>query len=203
MITLTDSEKEFVREKLKPYLQKNDWQKVRELAPENVLAFLSENDFPIFAGLTKITKGILDGSDVMKVTVPNEIEVIGDGAFKYCDKLSTVIIGDNVEKIGEGAFLGTGISKIVIPESVTTLGKDAFKACANLKLVYLPDSITTLPEGLFTNCPDDIEIRAHSRKDMPKSKHLKCPKNELEWYTQHLKALTPDMEGLAEVDWEK
>ncbi len=203
MITLTDSEKEFIRTKLKPYLQKNDWQKVRELASENILAFLSDNDFPIFTGLTKIPQGIIDHSGVMKITIPNEIEAIGDRAFLRCENLSAVIFGDNVERIGAAAFANTGISKIVLPNSVTALGTGAFKHCSNLKAVYLPDSVTTLPENLFKGCPDDIEIRAHSRKDMPKSKMLKCPKNEVDWYIQHLKVLTPDMEGLAEVDWEK
>lgn len=62
--------------------------------------------------------------------------------FRYCKKLSNVVIGNSVKSIGEYAFANTGLSKIDIPNSVTIICDYAFNECLSLAEVNMGDSMT-------------------------------------------------------------
>ena len=70
------------------------------------------------------------------VTIPNNVDSIGEYAFAYCDSLTSVIIGNSVKKIGDNAFNGcSSLASITIPETVMSIGDDAFYDCFALKSV--------------------------------------------------------------------
>ncbi|MBQ4586901.1 MAG: leucine-rich repeat protein [Clostridia bacterium] len=78
---------------------------------------------------------------------------IGNSAFKNCDSLTSVIIGDSVTSIGESAFEGcTSLTSITIPDSVTSIGYSAFYDCDLLTSVIIPNSVTTISSYAFYNC---------------------------------------------------
>ncbi len=74
---------------------------------------------------------------VTSVIAPKGVAHIGEWAFAWCDNLTNVIIGDGTTYIEEFAFYGCkNMYNIVIPDSVTSVGYEAFGACKNLTNVY-------------------------------------------------------------------
>lgn len=79
------------------------------------------------------------GSNLVSVVTGSGVEHIGDQAFLYCDKLSTVVLGSfdyvsgnmeesNLKTIGTYAFMScTLLERIEIPESVNDIGAYAFR----------------------------------------------------------------------------
>lgn len=61
------------------------------------------------------------------------VTVIGEGAFKDCENITTIVIPATVTTISSEAFSGcTSLESITIPASVTSIADDAFDGCTNL-----------------------------------------------------------------------
>lgn len=75
-------------------------------------------------------------------TVPDDIEVIEDGAFDGCDKLKTVVIPASVETIGDGIFRNCPNLT-----TVTVSGGTYFKADGNCLYSYDMTLLYFVPQG--------------------------------------------------------
>ena len=121
--------------------------------------------------------GVYDGffnEVVTKVSIPNTITAINQGAFSHT-KLTEVHIPGSVKKLGNGCFYSSNIRRVVIeegvefidarafanckyleevvlPNSITEIKNEAFSGCTALKSVVLPDGLTKIYDGLFENC---------------------------------------------------
>lgn len=63
----------------------------------------------------------------IKIYIPGNVKIIGDGAFHNCTKLESVILEEGIEEIGSYSFAGnTKLKSITIPDSVTKIGENAF-----------------------------------------------------------------------------
>ncbi len=95
---------------------------------------------------------------VTVANIPSAIEgvpvtTIGDRAFLWCDRLTSVTIPDSVTTIGESAFsYCSGLTSLTIPDSVTTIGESAFSYCSGLTSLTIPDSVTTIGGRAFSFC---------------------------------------------------
>lgn len=67
-----------------------------------------------------------DHTEIEKVSLPDSLLVVGEGAFEGCGSLSQIVFGENVEEIKDRAFLGNVMSEISIPASVKKAGLQAF-----------------------------------------------------------------------------
>ena len=122
-----------------------------------------------------------DGS--AHLTVPGAVRVIGPGAFKNCEKLERLDIGESVEAmmteacrgckrlgsltlpknvrlVGESAFRDcTSLTSLSVENDEIELGERAFENCANLSDVTLADGISEIYGGVFNSCKALSAIR--------------------------------------------
>ena len=85
--------------------------------------------------------------------VPNNVSIIGEGAFAGCTGLSQVTIPNSITIIGIGAFGGcTGLNQVTIPNSVYSIGIYAFNNCTNLESVIIGSGVTNIGGLAFSHC---------------------------------------------------
>ena len=96
-------------------------------------------------------------SNLISVTIPNNITSINPRVFYYCSSLENITIPDSVTSIGNSAFEGcSSLTSVTIPNSVTTIGWGTFYGCSSLTSITIPDSVTTIENKAFEGC-DNIE----------------------------------------------
>lgn len=87
------------------------------------------------------------------ITIPGSVTGIGEYAFESCDGLTSVTIPGNVTSIGFKAFyFCSGLKSVIISNGVTSIEDDAFSGCFSLTSVTIPSSLTSLGAGAFHNC---------------------------------------------------
>ena len=98
----------------------------------------------------------------ISITIPSSVEMegvvcnvtkIGNEAFRYCSKLTSIEIPNSVTSIGNKAFYScSGLTSIEIPNSVTSIGNDAFYDCDGLTSIEIPNSVTSIGISAFLLC---------------------------------------------------
>lgn len=74
-------------------------------------------------------------------TIPNTVICIGDGAFNFCQGLTSIIIPNTVTSIENGAFWGCKeLTSIYIPNSVSFIGHGAFGCCPKIISIIVDDN---------------------------------------------------------------
>ena len=110
------------------------------------------------------------------VTIPENVTSIGESAFTNCGNLTTinfnaincdliveqylvfpstittVNIGENVQKIPDYFIQNTSVTSIEIPNSVTTIGGYAFSNCSSLTSLTIGNSVTSIGNYVFYGC---------------------------------------------------
>lgn len=80
--------------------------------------------------------------NIISVTVPGQIEVIGKNAFKACKNLKTVVMEPGIKIISDEAFLYCdALTEVTIPDTIYKIGSYAFqlscKGCRRINgLIY-------------------------------------------------------------------
>ena len=124
----------------------------------------------------------INGEELTKLTIPNDITIVNNGAFHACKSITEVEIHDNVKSIGTSAFyscpklekltLGRGVesinnlafaycralTNIVIPNNVKTLGNDAFKECSGCQSIKVGSGVEFFGTSVFYNCTGELVI---------------------------------------------
>jgi hypothetical protein len=159
---------------------------VCEAIPENALGgkeVLQSIVLP--AGATAIGKcAFADCLTLESVSLPGDgnLQIIGENAFKGCNALKTVELGDKLTEIGDYAFcnnyslsqfsmpnstakIGDGafenamvLSTIKLGESIGNIGASTFSGCASLSEIVIPGSVTAIGESAFASCRSLSEI---------------------------------------------
>ena len=89
-----------------------------------------------------------DGNDYV-------VTSIDDNAFRGCDNLLSVNLGNSVRIIGTYAFVGCySLNSVTIPNSVTSIGSYAFSGCYTLTTIIIPNSVTFIGERTFAYCQE-------------------------------------------------
>lgn len=100
-------------------------------------------------GLASLGDGMFEGC-----TSLNEgVEVIGDHAFQYCSKITSIDFPSTLKLIERYAFNGcSGIDNITIPDGVEEIGEGAFWDCYKMKTLTLGSGIKTIGTSAFQGC---------------------------------------------------
>ncbi len=117
-----------------------------------------------------IGKEAFRGTGLVSAALPDSVESIADGAFKYDYSLASLTFGSGLKSVGEYAFSNTAITSVTLPDSLETVGKAAFFQCYSLASVDLakvkaissdafeytaltavvfPETLETVAEGAF------------------------------------------------------
>lgn len=64
--------------------------------------------------------------EIEKVSLPDSLLVVGEGAFEGCTRLGEIAFGKRIEEIKDRAFLGNVMAEVPLPDSVKTVGLQAF-----------------------------------------------------------------------------
>lgn len=126
-----------------------------------VLLSTSENSnvVKIPSGVTKIGNNAFLNAKITSVTIPSEVSVIGDYAFKGCSKLKSLTLKEGLKVIGDEAFRGClRLTSITIPESLTKIGRGTFSGCTSLSKINLPDKIGEIGDSAFDSCKSITQI---------------------------------------------
>lgn len=104
-------------------------------------------------GITTISKGAFNNTDIEEVILPESLISIEDETFAYCTKLRKVTIKSNkLVKIGNYAFHDTAnLENIILPDSVSNIGQSAFSGCG-LVSMNMPDNMRTIQQRTFFEC---------------------------------------------------
>lgn len=117
-------------------------------------AFDESNKSKLFVDDLLIIGNVLLWSRADKeiITIPDNVEVIREGAFQYKKELKKVILPKKVYYICESAFLNCeNLEDINISNTVKYIGKSCFKNCKKLKKFELAND-TVVDYMAFFNC---------------------------------------------------
>ena len=101
--------------------------------------------------LTLVETGAFEDSQIQRIDLEN-VEHVGDDAFKNCKNLEEVKFSTSGLQIGDNAFYGCYRLKSVYCPKNTTLGAGAFCECRNLETVVLDEGINTVSRSSFSYC---------------------------------------------------
>ena len=111
-------------------------------------------DFVIIDGVLKEYKG-----HDPEVMVPENVRIIGDGAFDRNYQLTQITLPDGVTSIGSYAFRNCGkLKDITLPGSVTSIGTGAFAYCSNLTGLTMQCGLQSIGDFAFACCKSMTEI---------------------------------------------
>lgn len=88
-----------------------------------------------------------------KISLPSTVTTIGNSAFSYCTKITSVTFPKKLTKIEAAAFWGcSGIKSFSFPSKLKTIGSGAFNACYKLEKVTFPTTLVDLGSMAFVSC---------------------------------------------------
>ena len=136
--------------------------KVAEVVNSGYIGYYSGNvvipNYVVYGGVTYSVISIGDdafsyNSRLTSVTIPNSVTSIGNNAFQSCWGLTSLNIPQKCKSIGKKAFIEcTSLTSLVIPNMVTSIEDQTFYGCNKLISVTIPNSVTSIRQSAFYGC---------------------------------------------------
>lgn len=98
-------------------------------------------------------------SNLMKLTIPETVEVIEDNAFLRCRNLKYVIFEGADTRLGTSVFCGCMcLVDVRLPQNLEKLPFGTFAGCKMLESIILPNTLHEIGYLAFRNCMSLTEI---------------------------------------------
>jgi hypothetical protein len=102
----------------------------------------------VVSGTKEICTSAFSGqTEIIGITLPNTLEIIGNSAFKNSG-LTSITIPSSVTTIGSSAFYNTKLTTVTIPSSITRIEDSTFQNSL-IGTVTLPSTITYIGANAF------------------------------------------------------
>ncbi len=91
--------------------------------------------------------------DKTSYIIPEEVKVIGEGAFKGNNNLEVITLTYGITEIKASAFEGCeAMTDAVFISTLEMIGESAFKDCSKLTNIRIPEEVTKIEENTFKGC---------------------------------------------------
>jgi hypothetical protein len=106
-------------------------------------------DLPVYV----VEASAFESADISSVKMTDNIIIIGNGAFKYCEGLQELQLSKNLIEIPDTMCMGcTSLSDLEIPYGVKSIGSSAFKDCEGLNEIVIPATVSYIGSAGFQRC---------------------------------------------------
>lgn len=114
--------------------------------------------------------------NITKLSFPRGIRSIGEGVYKDCHLLDSIVLSDDTQRIGKSAFENSKWLKTVQnAKSLCFIGARAFSGCQSLESIDLSDELTQMGERCFEHCASLKEIHISARLEkIPQRAFFRC-----------------------------
>ena len=115
-----------------------------------------------------------DCVNIDAIKIPESVKMIGEHAFAGCKNLKSANLPSSLRNLGSGAFEGCGLSNVKIPITLSSIKDETFKGC-NLTSLFIPNNIKVIGKSSFSYCQQlkDIII-SNSVKTIEMSAFCDC-----------------------------
>lgn len=116
--------------------------------------------------ITVIGEGAFFSCPIESISLPNGLKTIESHAFQETHQLSSIVIPNTVTTIGTRAFSYSGIKSANIPEGIVSIPTECFSGCENLTDIKIPESVTVLERSAFFRCYslESLQLPSHLEK---------------------------------------
>ena len=113
----------------------------------------SETEIVFPDSLLRIGDWNFSGYSAKQLTLPPNLEYIGEYAFYGMQNVTELVIPESVREIGADAFSNAWVlQKAALPDTDIIIREGVFSICGQLKTVQLPSGMTEIPNALFSGC---------------------------------------------------
>lgn len=113
---------------------------------------ISDNDFILSEDGQTLVKWLnkkVVNLDMNRNARLKKVKTMGKEAFKKCDKLTAMVLSDEVQTLDRECFEGPDNLERIHLANVRTIGEEAFKGQKKIKELHLPKTIEKLHEEFF------------------------------------------------------
>lgn len=139
-----------------------------EIVDGVIVKYNGDDEFIVIPSeAVKIGENVFEGNSIIKkVTLHDNVTVIGASAFRNCKSLVSINLPKGLAAIGGWCFRGCEMLKeIEVPDTVLVIDECTFAECFNLQKAIIPYKITEIRAFAFSGCKnlEEIEIPATVR----------------------------------------
>ena len=115
-------------------------------------------------------KAFINRIDLVSVSIPKSVKLIGKQAFYGCWKLGEIIIPASVEEIRDDAFWNCSAPSTIeiLGNKLKSIGSNAFADCYSAKIINIPESVVSIGENAFKNCKSLVSLQISGNFDLHK-----------------------------------
>lgn len=94
-----------------------------------------------------------------RFVIPDNVTTIGDQAFIFCSKLTSIVFHENVNYVGLDNFYGcSSLENVNLPNNMTSIPETLFANCASLTSITIPDNVESINYRGFSDCKGLKEV---------------------------------------------